>query len=113
MSMNPLMLARAGGLAGAALLMLVATASATGAAKPRCAGGYTAPELERMLARAQLAISLPNTESVALEPNDGCIRISVRSAGTGRLVRLILRGVAVPRAAVWVDVLPERKTSGA
>lgn len=95
-------------LAAGASLALVGTASA---AKPRCEAGYDSAELQRLLPLAQLAMSLPSTESVALGPTDECIHIGVRSRGTGRLVGLILRGVAVPRAAVQVDLLPEPKPS--
>jgi hypothetical protein len=110
MRSNFVVLARAGGLVGSALVMLIGTASATG--KP-CTGAYAAPELERLLPRARLALSLPSTDAVAWETGDRCIRITVRSAGTGRLVRLLLRGVAVPRAAVQVDVALDRRPSGA
>ena len=104
MSARSLIPARSLVLAAGALLALAATASAS---KPRCEGGYDSAELQRFLPLARLALSLPSTESVALGPSDECIHITVRSWGTARLTRLILRGVAVPRAAVQVDVLPE------
>jgi hypothetical protein len=102
---------RAAGLACVALVTLVGTGSATDSSKDRCVGSYSAAELEGFLPRARLALSLPSTESVALESGAGCIRIAVRSVGTKRLVGLILRGVAVPRAAVQLDVLPQTSTA--
>jgi hypothetical protein len=108
MSVRSLIPVRSLVLAAGASLALVATASAS---KPRCEGGYDSAELQRFLPLARLALSLPSTESVALGPSDECIHIAVRSWGSGRLVKLILRGVAVPRAAVQVDVLPEPKAA--
>lgn len=104
-------LARAAGLVAPALVVLMGVASAS--TKPeRCAGTYAAADLERFLPGARLALSLPSTETVALEPGGRCIRITVRSEGTGRLVKLLLRGIAVPRAAIQLDVAPERRAAG-
>ncbi len=105
-------LVRAAALLGTALVVLVESGSASSALAKPCAGSYPAADLERFLPSARLALSLPNTEAVAFEPGDRCIRITVRSAGTGRLVKLILRGVAVPRAAVQLDLAPAREAPG-
>lgn len=103
---------RTAALLGSTLVLVVAPASASSAHYKPCAGRYAAGELERFLPSARLALSLPSTETVSLEPTDRCIRISVRSAGTGRLVKLILRGVAVPGAAVQLDIAPAREARG-
>lgn len=112
MQIHAVTLARAAGLMALALVGLVELASASIKPEP-CAGTYAAADLDRFLPDARLALSLPSTDAVALEPGDRCIRITVGSAGTGRLVKLLLRGVAVPPAAVQLDVAPERRASGA
>jgi hypothetical protein len=66
----------------------------------QCHRAYRAEDLNRYLPRARLALWLPSTRAVALDPERGCLVITVESAGAGRLAELVLRGVAVPRRAV-------------
>jgi hypothetical protein len=66
----------------------------------QCHGAYSVPELEEYLPRAQVALQLPSTRAVAVDPERGCITVTVESIGAGRLAELLLRGLAVPREAV-------------
>ena len=66
----------------------------------QCRSGYTAEDLERYLARARLALSIPSTRSVMLDQERRCITVVVEGHGGGRLAELVIRGVAVPRDAV-------------
>jgi hypothetical protein len=77
----------------------------------QCRGGYEAQDLERYLSRARLALTLPGTQSVALDPGRRCITVVVETVGGGRLAELVLRGVAVPRSAVLLRLsAPERRS---
>jgi hypothetical protein len=71
----------------------------------QCSGGFSATDLERLLPMANVALQIPGTQQVSLDNVGRCIRIGVRSIGTGRLVDLVLRGMAVPRRAVLLDLL--------
>lgn len=73
-------------------------------AKP-CAGLTAVPALEEMLPRARAALDIPGTEQVALDPARRCIDIQVRTQGTARLVKLLLRGIEIPREAVDLRVV--------
>jgi hypothetical protein len=55
---------------------------------------------DELLSRARPALELAGTEQVSAGTQPGCITIAVRSAGTARLVELVLRGVKVPAEAV-------------
>ena len=66
----------------------------------QCRGRYAVEDLQRYLPQARLALWLPGTRSVALDPARRCIMITVESVGGGRLAELVLRGVAVPRRSV-------------
>jgi hypothetical protein len=66
----------------------------------QCHGGYTVAQLERYLPRAQVALQLPSTRAVAVDAERRCLTVTVEDVGAGRLAELVLRGVAVPRAAV-------------
>ena len=70
-----------------------------------CDGRIAAPALEEMFPRARTALRLPGTAQVALDPTGRCIGIEVRTRGTARLVKLLLRGVEVPREAVDLRVV--------
>lgn len=70
----------------------------------QCHGDYRAEDLDRYLPRARVAMWLPGTQSVTLDPERGCLVIRVESYGSGRLAELVLRGVAVPRHAVLLLV---------
>jgi hypothetical protein len=76
----------------------------TFAAERQCRGRYAAQDLERYLQRARLAMSLPGTQAVTLDRTRGCITVRVESVGSGRLAELVLRGVAVPRTVVLLQL---------
>jgi hypothetical protein len=81
-------------------------------AKP-CNGLTAVPALEEMLPRARAALDLPGTEQVAIDPARRCIGIQVRTQGTARLVKLLLRGVEIPREAVELRVVEPVPAPGA
>jgi hypothetical protein len=81
-------------------------------AKP-CTGLTAVPALEEMLPRARAALDIPGTEQVALDPARRCIGIQVRTQGTARLVKLLLRGVKIPREAVDLRVVEPVPAPGA
>jgi len=66
---------------------------------------------ETLMARAEVARGLAGTETVTLD--DSCINISVRTAGTARLVELLLRGVEVPAEAVRFQIDSSAVPAGA
>jgi hypothetical protein len=70
----------------------------------QCHGGFATDDLNRFVPRARLALWLPGTRSVAVDPARRCITIKVESAGAARLAELVVRGVAVPRRAVFLQV---------
>jgi len=71
----------------------------------QCHGGIAADDLNRFAPRARVALWLPGTRSVAVDPARGCVIIKVESAGAARLAELVVRGVAVPRRAVFLQVV--------
>jgi hypothetical protein len=81
-------------------------------AKP-CNGLTAVPALEEMLPRARAALDIPGTEQVAVDPTRRCIGIPVRTQGTARLVKLLLRGVEIPREAVDLRVVEPVPAPGA
>jgi hypothetical protein len=70
----------------------------------QCHGRYKVEDLNRYLPRAKLALWLPSTRSVALDAERRCLVVTVESVGTGRLAELVLRGVAVPRGAILLQI---------
>jgi hypothetical protein len=70
-----------------------------------CDGLTAVPALEEMLPRARTALDIPGTDRVEVDPARRCIGIQVRSRGTARLVKLLLRGIAIPREAVDLRVV--------
>ena len=64
--------------------------------------GYSADSL---VSRASLALDLPGTRRVTVDPSGTCLQIEVQSPGTARLVKLILRALEVPRDAVRFQVV--------
>jgi hypothetical protein len=70
----------------------------------QCHGGYTVAELEQYLPSAQVALQLPGTRRVAVDPERRCLTVTVDGIGDGRLAELVLRGVAVPRDAVLLQL---------
>lgn len=84
--------------------LALTTSGSVTLAKP-CNGLTAGPALEDMLPRARAALDIPGTEQVALDPTRRCIGILVRTPGTARLVKLLLRGVEIPREAVDLRVV--------
>jgi hypothetical protein len=99
-------------LSSIALSAFVLTSALDSLAKP-CNGLTAVPALEEMLPRARVALDLPGTEQVALDPARRCIGIQVRTQGTARLVKLLLRGVKIPREAVDLRVVESVPAPGA
>lgn len=95
-----------------AVLAAVLTTDAHALAKP-CGSPVASPDLEEMLVRAHVALDLAGTDRVALDPTRRCIGIQVRTRGTARLVKLLLRGVEVPGEAVDIQVVPPAAARGA
>jgi hypothetical protein len=97
------------------LILLAAAALATPAAvfaKP-CNGATPVPTLESMLPGARVALGLPGTDQVAVDAAARCIGIQVRSKGTARLVKLVLRGMKVPREVADIRVVEPSLPAGA
>jgi hypothetical protein len=88
------------------------TSTVDALAKP-CNGLTAVPALEEMLPRARAALDIPGTEQVALDPARRCIGIQVRTQGTARLVKLLLRGVKIPREVVDLRVVEPVPAPGA
>lgn len=72
----------------------------------KCRDGYSAPELERYLSSARIALWLPGTSTIALDSEQRCVIVTVDDSGTGRLAKLALRAVSVPRRAIQIQVSP-------
>jgi hypothetical protein len=75
----------------------------------QCSGRYAAEDLQRFLPRARLALWLPGTRSVGMDPDRRCITITVDGIGSGRLAELVLRGVSVPRRSVLLLLTPPQR----
>ncbi len=99
-------------LSSAALATLALTQAGVAAAKP-CSVRTSTPALEELLPRARTALGIAGTDQVALDPAAGCIAIQVRTSGTARLVKLLLRGLDVPRQAVDLRVVEIGPVRGA
>ena len=80
------------------------------AAKP-CSGSVGVP-LEELLPRVRTALALPGTDQVAIDQTGRCIGVQVRTRGTARLVKLLLRGVEVPLGAVELRVVEAKPPHG-
>ena len=96
----------------AAVAWLVLTVTTSAAAKP-CSGTASVQELEELLPRASVALGLAGTDQVAIDPDGHCIGVQVRTYGTARLVKLILRDMEVPRRAVELRVVEVKPAGGA
>jgi hypothetical protein len=70
----------------------------------QCRGAYTVEQLDRYVSRARLALWLPGTRAVALDTKRRCLTVTVEAVSDGRLAELLLRGVAVPRRAVLLQL---------
>jgi hypothetical protein len=68
----------------------------------QCHGQYDIQELNRLIPRARVALWLPGTRSVTVDQERHCITVTVESFGDGRLAELVMRGLAVPRRAVFL-----------
>jgi hypothetical protein len=84
----------------------------TGAHAKPCSGAASAQELEELLPRATVALGLAGTDEVAIDPTRRCIGVQVRTSGTARLVKLILRSMEVPRGAVELRVAEVNPAGG-
>jgi hypothetical protein len=94
------------------LVLLAALATiAPGGGELKCVG--TGLSGEELLPRARVALDLAGTEQVGPGVAPGCVAITVRTAGTARLVGLILRGVHVPEEAAEIRVSERPVTLGA
>jgi hypothetical protein len=102
---------RALALTSAVIASLALTLTTPAHAKP-CSGAASVQELEELLPRASLALALAGTDQVAIDSTRHCIGIQVRSYGSARLVKLILRSMEVPRETVELRVV-EVKPAGA
>jgi hypothetical protein len=94
---------RALALSSAAAAAL-ALPSAMAGAKP-CSGEIGTTALEELLPRARVALDLAGTDQVAIDSGRRCIGVQVRTSGTARLAKLVLRGMNVPREAVELRVV--------
>ncbi len=70
----------------------------------QCHGAYTVAELQEYLPLAQVALQLPGTRAVALDQERRCLTVVVDGFGSGRMAELLLRGMAVPRTAVLLQM---------
>jgi hypothetical protein len=84
----------------------------TGAHAKPCSGAASVQELEELLPRATVALGLAGTDEVAIDPTRRCIGVQVRTSGTARLVKLILRSMEVPRGAVELRVAEVNPAGG-
>jgi hypothetical protein len=85
------------------LVLLAALGTAAlGAGELKCVG--TGLSGEELLPRARVALDLAGTDRVGPGAAPGCVAITVRSTGTARLVKLILRGMRVPEEAAEIRV---------
>lgn len=85
-------------------LLLIPLAAGTPAALAKPCAAPVGVSQETLLAQAEIARGLAGTDAVMLDDSRSCITISVRTAGTARLVGLLLRGVKVPTEAVRFQV---------
>jgi hypothetical protein len=92
--------------------LLTFTLTTPAHAKP-CSGAASVQELEELFPRATVALGLAGTDEVAIDPNRHCIGVQVRTYGTARLVKLILRSMEVPRQAVELRVVEVKPAGGA
>lgn len=99
-------------LSCAAVSALALSSSETQLSKP-CDGTTDVPALEGMLPLARVALRIPGTDQVAVDASGRCIGIQVRTHGTARLVKLLLRGVNIPREAVDLRVVETAPPQGA
>ena len=98
--------------AAIASLTLTLTLTTTAHAKP-CSGAASVQQLEELLPRASVARARAGTDEVAIDPSRHCIGVQVRTRGTARLVKLILRSMEVPREAVELRVVEVKPVGGA
>ena len=70
----------------------------------QCHGEYTVAELQAYLPLAEVALQLPGTRAVAMDQERGCLTVTVDGFGSGRMAELLLRGMAVPRTAVLLQL---------
>jgi hypothetical protein len=78
----------------------------------QCRGRLPTEDLQRFLGRARLALWLPGTRAVNLDLERRCITVTVESVGGGRLAELVMRGVAVPRGAILLQLAESAERRG-
>jgi hypothetical protein len=98
-------------LPSAAVAALAVASIAAPSAKP--CSGEAAAALEELLPRVRVALDLAGTDEVGLDPSGRCIGVQVRTRGTARLIKLLLRGLDVPREAVDLRVVEVHPAGGA
>jgi hypothetical protein len=77
----------------------------------QCRGSYAVEQLDRHLPRARIVLWLPGTRAVVLDRERRCLRVTVETAGDGRLAELVLRGVGIPRRAVLLRLAASERRS--
>lgn len=92
-------------LATASAAVAAAALTVTAPAAKPCSGQTSVPMLEELLPRVRTALDLPGTDQVGIDQTRRCIAVQVRTTGTARLVKLLLRGMEVPREAVDLRVV--------
>jgi hypothetical protein len=70
----------------------------------QCHGTYAVADLQRFLHPARVALELPGTTRVDLDERGHCIRLDVEDVVSGRQADQVIRGVAVPRDAVLLEI---------
>ena len=83
-----------------------------GATEVRPCSGSVGVPLEELLPRVRTALSLPGTDQVTIDQAGRCIGVQVRTRGTARLVKLLLRGIDVPLGAVELRVVEVKPPYG-
>lgn len=105
-------MARAPVFIPAAVAALALTFTSPAAAKP-CEGVSNSAMLDEMLPKVRTALAIPGTDQVGIDQTRRCIAVQVRTVGTKRLVKLLLRGMDVPREAVDLRVVEVKPARGA
>jgi hypothetical protein len=71
----------------------------------QCHGEYPIAALDEYLSRARLGLRVPGIHGIVLDEQKRCIRVTVEDRETGRMAVLLMRAVAVPRRAVFMQLL--------
>jgi hypothetical protein len=79
----------------------------------QCHGEYPVAALDEYLSRARLGLRIPGIHGISLDEQKRCIRVTVEDRETGRMAVLLMRAVAVPRRAVFMQLLPRVEADSA